>query len=354
LTDYYELDFRQVHTAKSGDAIAIRYQIGTNWTVHLVDGGYSTTAPEVANFIRGTYDTDLINHVVVTHPDKDHAEGLAPILEQFRIGTLWMLCPWHYAAHIIQYFPQYSSVEGLVKRLQREYPYIHDLEKIAIRRGVPIRQPFQGEVIGAFTVLAPSPARYLQLVIQSEKTPKEGPVSILSGLMQMAAPLIRFIKAGWGSEKFSPEPTSVENEMSVIQYAFLCGDKIVLTGDAGRDALTEAANFAPHVGLILPGVDKFQVPHHGGRHNLSTEVLDRWVGRRLPQMLPKGQELFEAVVSSAKEDPHHPRKAVLRALLHRGAFIMTTEESHCIVQRNSSRTWNVVGNTAYPDEQEED
>src|SRR5258705_1022508 len=116
MPDFYELDFRQVHTVKSGDAIAIRYQVGSQWTVHLVDGGYSRTAPDVANFIRNTYGTGLINHVVVTHPDKDHAEGLAPILEHFDVGALWMLCPWHYAAHIIQYFPQYSSVDGLVKR----------------------------------------------------------------------------------------------------------------------------------------------------------------------------------------------------------------------------------------------
>jgi hypothetical protein len=62
-----------------------------------------------------------------------------------------------------------------------------------------------------------------------------GGENFLSGLMQAAEPLIRFVRAGWGSEKFAPEPTSVENEMSVIQYAVLCGDKIVLTGDAGRD-----------------------------------------------------------------------------------------------------------------------
>jgi glyoxylase-like metal-dependent hydrolase (beta-lactamase superfamily II) len=160
LGDYYEVDFRQVHTAKSGDAIAIRYQIGHQWTVHLVDGGYSTTAPEVTNFIRNVYGTSFINHVVVTHPDKDHAEGLAPILEQFDVGILWMLCPWHYAAHILPYFPRYQSVDALVKRLQDEYQYIHELEKIAIRRNISMRAPFQGEHIGAFTVLAPSPARY--------------------------------------------------------------------------------------------------------------------------------------------------------------------------------------------------
>ena len=80
------------------------------------------------------------------------------------------------------YFPLYQSVEAVAKRLQEEYPYIYDLEKIALRRGIAIHEPFQGANIGSFRVLAPSPARYLQLVIQSEKTPKDAPVGILAGL----------------------------------------------------------------------------------------------------------------------------------------------------------------------------
>jgi hypothetical protein len=234
-----------------------------------------------------------------------------------------------------------------------QYPYIHELEKIARRRNIQIFEPFQGERIGAFTVLAPSPGRYLQLIIQSEKTPEQANVGILSGLMQIAAPLIRFVKAGWGSEKFSPEPTSVENEMSVIQCATLCGDKIVLTGDAGRDGLTEAADFAAKIGFALP-VNRFQTPHHGGRHNLSTAVLDRWVGPRLTQAVAEGQEIFTTVISSAKEDAAHPRKAVLRALRHRGGFILTTEDAPATMQRNSTRTFTTVKNVPYPDEQEED
>ena len=239
-----------------------------------------------------------------------------------------------------------------MKRLWDEYPYIYALEQIAHRRGFTIREPFQGERIGPFTVLAPSPQRYLQLVLQSDKTPQEAPVGILSGLMQAAAQL-RLIKAGWGSEKFAAGPTSVENEMSVIQYATLCGDRILLTGDAGRDGLVEAGNYAVNNGFAVP-VNKFQVPHHGGRHNLSTELLDFWVGPRLPQMAPKSQEKFEAVISSAKEDTAHPRKVVLRALRHRGAFVLTTEDCPVIIQRNTSRTWTVVENVMYPDEQEED
>ena len=216
-----------------------------------------------------------------------------------------------------------------------------------------IDEPFQGAYIGPFRVLAPSPARYLQLLIQSEKTPKEAPVGILTGLMKAATPIIRFIKAGWGSEKFSAEATSVENEMSVIQYAVLCGDKILLTGDAGRDGLTEAAHYAVNNGHWVP-VNKFQAPHHGGRHNLSSELLDFWVGPPLAQMVPQGQEKFETVISAAKEDTAHPRKAVLRALRHRGGFILTTEQKPIILQRNSTRTWTMAVNVPYPDEQEED
>ena len=353
MADFYEIDFRQVHTSKSGDAIAIRYQIGAHWWVHLVDGGYSTTAPEVAKFIRDTYGTDLLNNVVVTHPDRDHAEGLALILETFRVEALWMLRPWEYASKLRPYFPRYQSVEAVAKRLQDEYPYIYELEKIARRRGIDVREPFQGAYIGPFRVLAPSPARYLQLIIQSEKTPKAAPVSILGGLMKAAAPIIHLIKAGWGSEKFSAEATSVENEMSVIQYAVLCGDKILLTADAGRDGLTEAANYAVNNGHWVP-VNKFQAPHHGGRHNLSSELLDFWVGPRLAQMVPQGQEKFETVISAAKEDTAHPRKAVLRALRHRGGFILTTEQKPIILQRNSTRTWTMAVNVPYPDEQEED
>ena len=279
MPDYYEIDFRQVHTAKSGDAIGIRYQIGQQWHVHLVDGGYATTAPELSAFIRDTYGTGRINHVVVTHPDRDHAEGLAPILEGFDVDALWMLRPWNYAAGLLPFFHRYQSVEAVAKRLHDEYPYIYELENIAVRRGIPMYEPFQGAKIGAFTVLAPSRTRYFQLVIQSDKTPQTAGLGIWAGLMQAATPVIRFIRAGWGSEKFSSEATSVENEMSVIQYAALCGDRIALTGDAGRDGMTEAADYAALVGLALP-VNRFQAPHHGGRRNLSSEVLDRWVGPR--------------------------------------------------------------------------
>jgi beta-lactamase superfamily II metal-dependent hydrolase len=354
MPDFYEIDFLPVHTSKSGDAIAMRYQIGANWWVHMVDGGYASTAPDLAAHIRTYFGTNRINWLVITHPDRDHAEGLAPILEEFIVDQLWMLCPWRYASVLLPYFARYTSVQSLAQRLQNEYPYIAELERIAIRRNIPIFEPFQGARIGAFTVLAPSPARYLGLIIQSDKTPQQTPETrgILSELMKLVEPAVAFVKAGWGHENFSSEETSVENEMSVVQYGMLFGDKIVLTGDAGRGALTEAADYAPVAGLLLRGVTRFQAPHHGGRRNVSTALLDRWLGARLPQMLPEGSELFTAMISSAREDTDHPRKAVLRALRHRGAFIATTEDGPFTAYRNINRGWAALRNVPYPDEQE--
>lgn len=194
-------------------------------------------------------------------------------------------------------------------------------------------------------------------MLESEKTPQRSVRSrnFIFGLLAPIRAAVRFIKAGWGSEKFSNEDTSVENEMSVVQYGVLSGHRILLTGDAGRDAMTEAANFAPSASLMLPGIDRFQVPHHGGRRNLSTAILDHWLGQRLPQPLPPGQTRFIAMISAAKEDEEHPRKAVVRALIHRGAFVASTENGAFRVSGGNApnRGWASMQPAPYPDEQEE-
>ncbi len=334
----------------------MRYQNGATWEVHAVDGGFDTTTPIVAAHIRNNYGTDFINRVVVTHPDQDHAEGLAGILEDFRVGELWMLMPWDYAGELLPHFARYNNVARLQERLREDYPYIAKLEEIARRKHIPIYAPFQGAQIGAFTVLAPTPDRYLRMVIESEKTPQRSirSKSVLATITEAARSVVSMIKAGWGSENFSSEPTSVENEMSVVQYAYLCGERILLTGDAGRDGMKESADYLESRGVSLPGIDRFQVPHHGGRRNISTELLDRWVGQRLPQMVKEGDELFTAMISSAKEDPDHPRNAVLRALYHRGARIATTEDGHFRTQKNAPERagWVAAKRPAYPSEQE--
>lgn len=358
MSDFFEIDFLNVESKKSGDAIPLRYSSNGITRIHITDGGFQDTGDKVVQHVNKYYnDPNTIDAVIVSHPDGDHAGGLRKVLETFDVSELWMLRPWFYADELIDRFARFSNVDNLVRELKEVYPNIAVLEEIAESKGILIREPFQGAVIGEFIVLAPTKERYLDLVVESEKTPeaaKEGLQSLFAKFSHIIKKTLYLMKAAWGEETFSSEETSQENEMSVIQYANLCGDKILLTADAGRGALTEAADYAPWAGLELPGIDRFQVPHHGSRRNVSTEILDRWLGERLPEKLEDGAEEFTAIISASKEDEDHPRKAVIRACIHRGAQVLSTEGGDICISRNAPyRSWAVAPPLPYPEEQEE-
>jgi len=328
----------------------------------VVDAGFQETGDVVVKHINRYYGKPAhIAHVVVSHPDGDHAGGIRAVLESFHVGALWMLRPWLYASDLAEFFPD-ISVDDLRGALREAYPNIAALEEIAVSHGVPIAEPFQGATIGAFVALSPSKKRYFALLARSDRTPRSTTASksLFEKLARLvehsAATAAAFVKAAWGEEAFSSEATSAENEMSVVQYANLCARNILLTADAGCEALAEAADYSPFVGLTLPGIDRFQVPHHGSRRNLSTDLLDRWLGTRLASQLPAGQEKFTAIVSAAKKDEHHPRKAVVRALIHRGAAVVTTEQGTIRTMQNAPARddWVAAVKLGYPEDQEGD
>lgn len=361
MTDFFEIDFLDVETRKSGDAITMRYRLGAIDYVHVVDAGFLDTGQRVLDHIRQHYDNpSYVDHVVATHSDGDHVGGLRTVLESQRVGRLWMLRPWDYAHLLLPRFPRFTSIANLQRRLREIYSHIDALERIAIARQIPISAPLQGAWIGPFRVLAPSLTRYLNLVVDSERTPegqtlerlqRTGLAALMAEAAQASRPTVR---SGWGEEVFPAGGTSAENEISVVQFAQLAGRRILLTGDAGRDALTEAANFATATGLALPGIDFFQVPHHGSRRNVTTAVLDRWLGPRLAFPWP-GAPRFFAVVSSALADPDHPRKAVVRAMHHRGAELALTEGGSVRWSSASAPfrpAWNARPAVPYPADQE--
>ncbi|RVH78248.1 MBL fold metallo-hydrolase [Sinorhizobium meliloti] len=361
MPDFYEIDFMAVETKKSGDAIGLRYSINNSAYIHVVDGGFQETGERLATHLRMHYNNPTyIDHVVVTHPDGDHTVGLRTILEEFNVGRLWMLRPWSYAAELLQHFTTVSTTGGLVKRLKDAYPNIAALEEIAIERNIPIYDPFQGVSIGVFRVLAPSRGRYLNCILESDRTPataslpKAGIAGALASFFGTAAmKAVNYALAGWGVEAFSPEASSRENEMSVVQYAEICGHRIMLTGDAGRDALYEAVNFARFVAIPLPGIDRFQIPHHGSRRNLSSDLCDKILGPKLPSK--SGEPKFYAYVSSAKEDPDHPRRVVVRACIHRGGEVYPTEGQDIgfSYNRTTRHGWASLTPAPYPQDQEE-
>lgn len=362
IEDFFEIDFLAVETAKSGDAIAIRYRVNGVTYVHVTDGGFINTGKKIVEHIQQHYEgSTYIDHVVLTHSDGDHARGLKYVLDNSVVGSLWMNRPWLYAEELIDRFATYNSVDALRSRLRKCYPTISELENIAIEQGIPIYEAFQGTQIGQFCVMSPSRSTYLDLIVESEKTPEsidESEKSIAQLLKEAistaSARMLGLVASLWGVEVFSSEETSAENEMSVVQAARICGKTILLTGDTGRRGLQAVIDYAPLVGLSLPGIDRFQVPHHGSRRNVSTDLLDQIIGKRLTDQSASSTTLFTAVVSSAKEDVHHPRKSVERAMIHRGAYLIATEGQNICTSQNAPKRlgWTAVPGRPYPTEQE--
>ena len=348
MPDFIEIDFFEAGERGSGDAITIRRRTGWFDTIHVVDGGYAGDGRRIVDHIRDYYDNPhYLDHVVLTHSDEDHASGLATVLQSFPVTCLWMNRPWAHVAQLMPLFRNYQDPQRLAAALKRAFPKVAELEAIAAQRGIPIRRAFRGDVIGDFVVLSPSPATYLELVAESAKTPAE--VDWLAALVPDSLSL-----RGWGQEnlKGATEGTTPDNETSVVQYANVCGARVLLTGDAGVRALSEARAAAATMNLRPYPLDWFQAPHHGSRRNVSTPVLDAWLGTG--QLSPVPRPAYTAVVSANRHDADHPKKAVVRALIHRGRNVLQPQGVLCMRSAGApDRGWGAAVPLAYPQDQED-
>jgi hypothetical protein len=203
-----------------------------------------------------------------------------------------------------------------------------------------VYEPFQGQQIGPLTLLSPSRWAYLRLIPQFRKTPapdidqlkrenmwiepaKTGLGGLLAGLVEKA---IEWIPESWDFELLKDGAiTAAENESSTVLHGQFGNSSVLLTADAGVNALWWALGYAEGHGIDLSAVDLVQVPHHGSRSNVGSTVLDRLLGPRLPA--GSAQKRY-AIVSVPKDDEKHPRKMVMNAFLRRGAPVRKTQGSY--------------------------
>ncbi|MFC0388786.1 MBL fold metallo-hydrolase [Muricoccus vinaceus] len=339
----FEIDFLPVGVGtRSGDAICIRYANASgSFSIHVVDGGYSETGPEIVKHINENYNyPSFIDNVVLTHPDSDHVSGLFNVLESFSVGTLWMNRPWLHASEIIHRFHGNWTTEGLTSYLRKQFSTLVELEELAISKGTIVKSPFQGSNIGPFVVLAPSRTRYLDLLVDLPNTPaevksKKGSFfdTLAKSLEEAKIAIANYISETWYGETLSeyPEPTGPSNESSVVQFLYADNEHILLTGDVGPGGLTEARDYYESSLYYASKMNLMQVPHHGSRRNVTPFVLSRWLG----EVQQQGQaQRGYAVCSAAKDDLDHPKAKVENAFLRRGYPVYTTNGQLLAYSRN--------------------
>jgi beta-lactamase superfamily II metal-dependent hydrolase len=325
----YEVDFLPVGDG-NGDAICVRYgNDETGYWLHVIDGGFTDTADTVIRHIEAQYGGHYkISHMVLSHADNDHACGLIGILNRFEIsGAIWMNRPWRYASLILHRYPGYTEAR-LVKEIRDAHPYLVELENIAARRNIEVKDVFQGAKIGPFTVLAPHVDRYIGTIADFGKTPEAKKPALtfaktfIGEAIEAAA---KWVNEDWDIETLSNDPdppTSASNESCVVQLGQIEGNKVLLTGDVGPIGLNEAADYAQALGLLSPP-NFVQVPHHGSRKNVTPGVLDRWLG----PIGEKGAKRGTAFCSIGKGKDDYPRGQVQNAFERRGYPVHATRTS---------------------------
>lgn len=331
----YEIDFLPVGDGGSGDAIAVRYGNPGNYKVMVIDGGTKESGKQLVEHIRKYYETNFVDYVVNTHPDKDHASGLTEVLQNLDVGELWLHRPWHYIRDIMNHINQNSNLildgrvteDSLRRKFEDEYyRYAKELEDMALDRGIAMDEPYTGCQIGSFYVLSPYINWYLfDLIVNSDKTEDIKILAAKEKLFHALKDISFNIAESFGLETLREGgKTSNENESSVILYTKFNCNGILLTGDAGNIALNRAYNYAISCDVDISQNLKFiQIPHHGSRRNVSPSILDKIVGSRGKQ--PK--ESISAFVSVGENDPKHPRRVVTNAFIRRGCKVIETKGS---------------------------
>lgn len=273
-----EFDFVSIGEGKNGDAICVRYEMEGEYIVGIIDCAKKDCGAKMVEHIREFYKTETIDFVINTHPDIDHVSGLTVIFEEFTVKNLIMHKPWEHAGEIFEYVKDGRITEiSLIERMKSAYKYAYEVHELAIEQDTNIVEPFQGDDIGVFKVLSPSYEFYIDNLISSEKTP-EIKKTALSESMQFMKSIVSMISAVWSKDNLKEDvSTSAENENSVITYSSIDEYCTLLTGDAGIKALDNAINYATYLGIDLKKCELQQIPHHGGRHNVSSSILDRLI-----------------------------------------------------------------------------
>ena len=329
MADGIEIDFLPVGEGEhSGDAIAVRWRENEKYKVLIYDGGTADYGVAIVKHVKQYFRTECVDYVVNSHPDNDHAGGLLYVLENLKVDQLWMHRPWKYSSRIRNYFHDGRMTDAsLAERLKQKMAAAHRLEKAAAERGIPVYEPFAGSKIGVFTVLSPTKDRYVhELVPAFEKSPEpKKAASVMESAFDAMEAEAGFIAEVWHKEHL-PETvtTSAENESSAVLFAQISAKGYLLTGDAGIQTLRASADYAKSIAIDLPRQVTFaQIPHHGGRDNVSTETLNMLLGEPLADQ--HATPTRTAYVSAAKKAPRHPKRVVTNAFRRRGFKVGQTK-----------------------------
>lgn len=292
--------------------------------VFVIDGGTAEKSDALISHIQN-FHNNKINLAICTHPDTDHIGGLISLLENCSVENLFLNDP----RDII---PESTLLERARDNLSSDEV---DIFKSAFERMDELRSvaDYQNTKHHPITfanseprfswggwnvfVLGPSESLFRDIWLNEDVVRdwfSSDTVDALVGMLPRALTL--------DDPSIDTKPV---NNSSIIILIEGHGKKYLFTGDAGKRALRDAMTVKD-----ISQLTWLDVPHHGSRRNLDTEIINHFS----PQ----------AASISSPGTTKHPRRTIIKALQNRGTKVYSTCK-HCQVYYNHDLPragWNPV------------
>ena len=304
--------------AEEGDALWVEYGSKSRARRILIDGGVLGTFDTLRSRIEDLGGPRRFELMVVTHVDNDHIDAMVKLLASdtvFEVGDFWFNA-WDQISE-----DRLGAKQGeMLTDLIREREFAHNAKADSGPIGLP-SDPTGGlarfELPGGMeiTVLGPTATDLANLRKTWKKVIEDAglePGGEFTGAKLLEdAPRYAKDRLGskppnlerWANRAFK-EDGSAPNASSISLLLEYKGKSALLTGDARSDSLCAGIDrLLAERGLEKLQIDVLKLPHHGSKHNVSSDLISRLRCKNF-------------LVSSSGRRFHHPDDdAIARVLL---------------------------------------
>jgi beta-lactamase superfamily II metal-dependent hydrolase len=270
----------------------------------VIDGGTREKSEALVSHVQ-KYHNGKINLAICTHPDTDHINGLINLFEQCSINHLFINDPRDVLSEntLLQKARNNLSTEE-VSVFKSSFERIDELKKQAEYQGTTHHQSTFSDKTPRFVwgkwsvyILGPSEDLFKDIWLNEDVVRDWFNSDTIDNFVSSEQK-----KSVLDDPSVDTKPV---NNSSIILLIEGYGCKYLFTGDAGKRALRDAMEIKD-----ISNLTWFDVPHHGSRRNLDTQIIN--------YLAPK-----IAYISSPGTNKH-PRKTIIRALQNTGTSVYST------------------------------
>lgn len=312
---------------KKGDAYVIElHDNNGDKFAFVVDGGTAENSTALIDHVKN-YHNGKIGLAICTHPDTDHIGGLISLFEECKVENLFLNDPRDILPEstLLQRAKNNLSAEDVLV-FKSAFERIDELKSQAEIQGTKHHPATFSSQEPRFSwggwnvyVLSPSESLFRDIWLSEDVVRDWFSSDVVDNLV-----------ASQANTNTLDDPsidTKPVNNSSIVLLIEGYGKKYLFTGDAGKRALRDAMQVRD-----ISKLTWLDVPHHGSRRNLDTELINYLAPR-------------VAYVSSPGSTKH-PRKSIIRALQKSGAVVYSTCRNGSICQGDwqSRSTFQTVEN----------